>query len=75
MYQQYVSYTFQVDLQRLKVSAPTLITPINDDTSADTTPTLIATESSGKYAKGSLAYDFELLPFNEGVYREDVPKG
>ncbi|HUR35517.1 MAG TPA: hypothetical protein VM032_17060 [Vicinamibacterales bacterium] len=48
------------DGSTLKVSAPTLVTPINDDTSADTTPTLVATEATGKYVQGSLAYDFEL---------------
>lgn len=48
------------DGSTLKVSAPSLVAPINDDVVADLTPTLVAQDASGKYAQGSLAYDFEL---------------
>jgi len=48
------------DGSTLKVSAPSPASPINDETTADTTPTLIAVESTGKFTQGALAYDFEL---------------
>jgi len=48
------------DGSTLKVSAPTPASPINDEVVADRNPTLIATAAAGKYAQGSLAYDFEL---------------
>ena len=52
------------DGSTLKVSAPTAVTPLNDEVTADRTPTLIATAANGKYAQGSLAYDFELYDDN-----------
>ncbi|MBS1817809.1 MAG: hypothetical protein JSU08_07765 [Acidobacteria bacterium] len=48
------------DGSTLKVSAPTPTSPINNDVTADLTPTLVASASTGKYAQGSVAYDFEL---------------
>ena len=48
----------------LKVSAPTPVTPLNDEVTPDTSPTLVATEANGKYAQGALAYDFELYDDN-----------
>jgi hypothetical protein len=48
------------DGSTLKVSAPTVVSPINDEVTADTAPTLVASASSGKFQASSLAYDFEL---------------
>jgi len=48
------------DGSTLKVSAPTPVSPVNDEAVADRNPTLIATAAAGKYSQGSLAYDFEL---------------
>ncbi|MGC4085748.1 MAG: hypothetical protein QM736_27385 [Vicinamibacterales bacterium] len=52
------------DGSTLKVSAPTLVAPLNDEVVADLTPTLAIQPASGKYAQGSLAYDFELYDAN-----------
>jgi hypothetical protein len=53
------------DGTNLKVSAPTPASPLNDEVTADRTPTLIASAAAGKYAQGALAYDFELYDEND----------
>src|SRR3954470_6010134 len=52
------------DGSTLKVSAPNPASPVNDEVTDVTTPTLIASPANGKYAQGSLAYDFELYDDN-----------
>lgn len=52
------------DGSTLKASAPTTLAPINDEVTADTTPTLVAGDATGKFVKGSFSYDFELYDQN-----------
>ena len=59
----------------LKVTAPKLVTPINDDVASDTAPTLFAEASNGKYAQGSLVYDFELYDENNIKIQTEVING
>jgi len=52
------------DGSTLKVSAPNPASPVNDEVTDGTTPTLIASPASGKFTQGALAYDFELYDEN-----------
>ena len=52
------------DGSTLKVSAPSPTSPVNDEVTADTTPTLVAAASSSQYKQATLAYDFELYDPN-----------
>lgn len=63
------------DGSTLKVSAPTLSAPINDVVVDDLTPTLVATPATGKYAQGSLSYDFELYDGNNTKIQTLVVSG
>lgn len=63
------------DGSTLKVSAPTLSSPVNDQVVEDLTPTLVATASTGKYAAGSLAYDFELYDGSDTKIQTVVVSG
>jgi hypothetical protein len=60
------------DAGTLKVTAPTLVSPINDEVLDGTATTLVAKAATGKYSSASLAYDFELYDANGVKVATDV---
>lgn len=61
--------------ETLKVTAPTLISPINDTVIEGSTVTLIAQASSVKHTASPLAYDFELYDSSNAKIRTEVVAG
>lgn len=60
------------DAGTLKVTAPTLVSPINDVVLEGTATSLVAQGATGKYSSASLAYDYELYDANGVKVLTDV---
>jgi hypothetical protein len=59
----------------LKVTAPGLVSPINDAVLTGSSVTLVATAATGRYTNSPLAYDFELYDGSGVKVRTEVVAG
>jgi hypothetical protein len=61
--------------ETLKISAPTLVSPINGAVLDGADATMVCSPPTGKFAPTSLAYDFELYDANNTKIRTEVVTG